>query len=486
VAALRSTVAADAAAHGTVEQRTSKWRVLAAVVFGIFMVTLDTTAVNVAFPVMRAELGVSLHDAQWIVSVYVLALGMTTPVAGFLADRFGLKRMYVVGLVVFVVGSLCAGLAPSLWTLVAARALKGVGGGIAVPCGTALLFRGFSKRELGAALGVFGLALLFAPALGPVLGGWLVDRNLWRWIFFINVPIGALGVVVARRFLVGRPGDRDAPWDALGLVTAIPAFGALLYVTALLGETGWRTPQVVVWLIVGLASLVAFIYTELRVAVAPLLDLRLFRQRVFLIATLVGYVTVVAFFGAEFLLPVYLQSLRGVPALTVGMLMLPLALCAGLTLPLAGLAYDRIGPRVLVVSGFALLTYNTWQLAHLGPATSLRFLAVLMVVRGFALGLTVQTPFTAALADVGHDALPRATSLVSSTRYLVQSYGIALLATLLGGRMQAIAGTVTLAGFTRAYLLTFWLAVVGLLLGLLLPGWPGTWTRPKEQGGQTP
>jgi DHA2 family multidrug resistance protein len=193
---------------------------------------------------------------------------------------------------------------------------------------------------------------------------------------------------------------------------------------------------------------------------------------VFLIATLVGYVTVIAFFGAEFLLPVYLQSLRGEPALTVGLVLLPLALCAGLLLPLAGVVYDRIGPRALVVGGFALLCYNTWQLAHIGPSTSLRFLVILTAIRGFALGLTVQTPFTAALADVEHDALPRATSLVSSTRYLVQAYGIAALATLLGTRLVG-GGQVTLEGFHRAYILTFWLAVAGMLLGFLLPGWPG-------------
>ena len=458
----------------------SKWRTLAAVVFGIFMVTLDTTAVNVAFPVIRDELGASLHEAQWIVSVYVLSLGMTTPVAGFLADRFGLKQTYIAGLVVFVLGSLGAGLAPSLWALVAARALKGVGGGLAVPCGTALLFRGFSKQELGAALGVFGLALLFAPALGPVLGGWLVDRQLWRWIFFVNVPIGVVGVLVASRFLVGRQGNPSAPWDGWGLATALPAFGALLYVTALLGEAGWSAPRVLGWLALGLASFAAFVYTQLRVARVPLLDLRLFRHDVFLVATLVGYVTVVAFFGAEFLLPVYLQSLRGEPALTVGVLLLPLALCAGLTLPLAGLAYDRVGPRPLIVAGFALLAYNTWQLAHLDARTPLLFLAKLTAIRGVALGLTVQTPFTAALADVSHEALPRATSLVSSTRYLVQAYGIALLATLLGARGLADATAVTLDGFARAYMLTFWLAVAGLLLGVVLPGWPGRWPAPAE------
>lgn len=448
------------------------------------MVTLDTTAVNVAFPTLRAEFGATLHQAQWIVSVYVLALGISTPVAGFLADRYGLKRMYIAGLAIFVAGSLCAGLAPSLWTLVAARALKGVGGGIAVPCGTALLFRGFAKRELGLALGVFGLALLFAPALGPVLGGWLVDRGMWRWIFFINVPIGALGIVVASRCLVAEPGDRAIPWDGWGLATAIPGFGATLYATSLVTEVGWGSPRFLAWFGVGLLALVSFLGVELRGARAPLLDLRLFRRSVFLIATLVGYVTVVAFFGAEFLLPVYIQVLRGEPALTAGLVLLPLALCAGLSLPLAGAAYDRIGPRALVVSGFALLAYNTWQLAHLTATTPIRFLVVLTAIRGLALGLTVQTPFTAALADVSHEALPRATSLVASTRYLVQAYGIAILATLLGTRAFGGVGpgAVTLAGLARAYTLTFWLAIAGLLLGLMLPGWPGRWMR----GGDAP
>ncbi|HEX2779243.1 MAG TPA: MDR family MFS transporter [Gemmatimonadaceae bacterium] len=466
--------------------RPGKWRVLAAVIFGIFMVTLDTTAVNVAFPTLRAEFGATVHQAQWIVSIYVLALGISTPVAGFLADRFGLKRMYMAGLAIFVAGSLCAGLAPSLWTLVAARALKGIGGGIAVPCGTALLFRGFSKRELGLALGVFGLALLFAPALGPVLGGWLVDRGMWRWIFFINVPIGTLGVLVASRFLVAQPGQPDAPWDGWGLATAIPGFGATLYATSIVAERGWGSPRLLGWLAAGIVGLAAFAVVELRAARAPLLDLRLFRRRVFLVATLVGYVTVVAFFGAEFLLPVYMQALRGEPALTVGLVLLPLALCAGLLLPLAGAAYDRIGPRALVVSGFALLAYNTWQLAHLTTGTPVRFLVLLTAIRGIALGLTVQTPFTAALADVSHDALPRATSLVSSTRYLVQAYGIAILATLLGGRAvgASVASGVTLGGLSRAYMLTFWLAIGGLGLGVLLPGWPGEWgSEATEAGG---
>ncbi len=451
-----------------------KWKVLVSVIFGVFMSTLDTTAVNVAFPTLRAEYGASLHDAQWIVSVYVLALGLATPVAGFLADRFGIKRVYVAGLALFTAASLAAGLAPTLPALVAARALQGIGGGLAIPCATAMLFRGFDRRELGFALGLFGLALLFAPALGPVLAGAFIDRGHWRWIFFINVPIGALGVLLAGRLLRERRAARPPAWDAGGLVLAPVGFGSLLWAVSLVAERGWTSPPVLGALSLGTVALGALAVVELRVARDPLLDLRLFRRRTFLVATLVGYATVVAFFGAEFLLPLYLQSLRGRTALQAGVALLPLALGAGLTMPVAGKLYDRLGPRPLVLAGFALLLYNTWSLAHLSATTPLGFIVALMAVRGLALGLAVQTPFTAALASVSPEASPRASSLVISTRLTVQAVGVAVLATMLGGGARP-SGAVQLAGFARAYSLTFWLAAVAFCLGALLPGWPGRW-----------
>ena len=456
-----------------VERVPYKWKVLASTIFGVFMATLDTTAINVAFPTLRAEYGATLHQAQWIVSVYVLALGIATPVAGFLADRFGIKRVYVLGLAIFVAGSLLAGLAPTLGVLVAARALKGIGGGIAMPCATAMLFRGFTRAELGFALGVFGLALLFAPALGPVLAGVLIDHHHWRWIFFINVPVGLLGVAIAGRWLREKRAERAPSWDGWGLACATVGFGSLLYAASMVTARGWEAPEVVGSLTVGAGALAALALVELRLARDPLLDLRLFRRRPFVVATLVGYVTVVAFFGAEFLLPLYLQVLRGRTALEAGMALLPLALGAGLTMPIAGKIYDRVGPRPLVIVGFALLLYNTWGLAHLTGTTPIRFILVLMAVRGVALGLAVQAPFTAALASVSHDEAPRASSLVISTRLAVQAIGVAVLATLVAS--GAPGGGVSLAGFTRAYGLTFALAVGALGLGVLLPGWPGWW-----------
>src|SRR5262245_1984694 len=206
-----------------------KWKVLISVMFGIFMIILDATIVNVAFPTLRREFGATLSQAQWVLSVYVLSLGVTTPVSGFLADRFGIKRMYLLGLAIFVISSFLCGLAPSLGWLIAARALQGFGGGIAQPLGPAQLYRAFPPEEQGTALGFFGIVLVFAPALGPILGGWLVDANLWRLIFFINVPIGIVGVILGSRFLLDYQVERKPRFDPLGLITAVIGFGSVLY-----------------------------------------------------------------------------------------------------------------------------------------------------------------------------------------------------------------------------------------------------------------
>jgi DHA2 family multidrug resistance protein len=508
-----------------------KWKTLISVIFGVFMVVLDTTVVNVAFQTIRREFGAGLNQSQWVLSVYVLALGIATPVAGFLADRFGIKRIYVTGLAVFVLGSLLCGVAPNLELLVLARMLQGLGGGIALPLGSALLLRAFPVAEQGKALGLFGVALVMAPALGPILGGWLVDADHWRWIFFINIPIGALGIVLASRFLREEPVAHETAFDPLGLATATIGFGSVLYAASIAAERGWASPEVQAWFALGAAGLTAFALVELFVAKSPLLDLRLFRKRTFLIASLVGYVSVLALFGAEFLLPVYLQAVRGRSALETGWILLPLAIAAGIATPLAGRLYDRVGPRPLIMVGFGLLVLNTWQMSLLSADTPIRWILLLLVIRGLALGMTVQTTFVTALSVVPRQQLPRGSSLVNALRQVVQAIGVAVLATVLASTLSpevraaqaqmedvsvngdapagvcnpapghvitpgaaavitADAGRISdlrqrsctemVAGFERAYRLTFYLAMAAVMLGLLLPGWPGTWTGRRE------
>lgn len=507
-----------------------KWKVLISVIFGIFMVILDTTVVNVAFQTLRTEFGVSLNDSQWIISVYVLALGMSTPLSGFLADRFGIKRIYLTGLALFIVGSLMCGLSPNLGLLVAARTLQGLGGGIALPLGSALLLRTFPPEEQGVALGVFGVAALVAPAVGPMLGGFLVDHGLWRAIFFINPPIGLLGIFLGIRFLPNLTTERKPSFDLLGLITEIIGFGSVLYAASLAANNGWNSPAVILWFGIGAVGLIAFAVIELFVAKEPLLDLRLFTRRTFLNASLLGYVSVVALFGAEFLMPIYLQALRGKTAFETGLILVPLAISGGIATIIAGRLYDRLGPRPLIAFGFTILIFNTWQLSQLKGDTPIGWIIFLLVLRGLAVGSTVQTTFVTALSVVPVRQIARGSALTNATRQVVQSIGVAVLATVLAstltpeiaafqtkfqeaphqpgtpilaicevkpaavaaaagndppgkpgslspqaGNLIAQACQENIAGFEKAYTITFFAAVVALLLGLMLPGWPLKW-----------
>ena len=520
----------------------AKWKVLISVVFGIFLIILDTTVVNVAFQTLRREYGATLNDAQWIISVYTLSLGIVTPISGYLADRFGPKRIYTIGLAIFALSSLACGLAPSLPVLIIARALQGIGGGLAQPLGPAFIYRTFPAKEQGMAFGFFGIALVLAPALGPIMGGWLVDIDLWRWIFFINIPIGIVGYIVSSRWLPIDTAQRVVKADPLGIATASIGFGSVLYASSLVANYGWTDATVLTWYAVGAAAIITWIIVELYVAKEPMLDLRLFRSPTFAMANLIGYVSVVALFGAEFLMPVYLQALRGYSAFESGLTLLPLAIAAGITTPLAGRFFDKIGPRPLITIGFTILVINTWQFTQIQADTSITTIMWLLAIRGIALGLTVQTTFATALSSAPGPKIARASSLVNGTRFVMQSIGVAILATVLTSTLSAEVKSLqnqaeeataavrapfglcetpgvapednippaaaakledlpadqavpakaairaqiqaacdqNVLGFEAAYLLTFYVGLCAIVFGLFLPGWPGPWGGRSE------
>ena len=519
--------------RGGLEQ---KWKVLITVTMGIFMIIMDSTIVNIAFPALRSGLGASLSQAQWVISIYVLTLGITTPVSGFLADRFDIKRIYLLGLAIFTFGSLLCGVAPTLGLLIAARALQGIGGGMAQPLGAAQLYRAFPPKEQGTAFGILGIALVVAPALGPIMGGWLVDLEIWRAIFFVNVPIGILAVFLGSRFLPDVDAARRPLFDPLGVITAVVGFGAILYAASVAETDGWTGGATLLLLGLGVAVLVLHVVIELRLAPEPMTNLRLFSNRVFLNASMVGYVATVALFGAEFLMPVYLQSFRGRTAFEAGLILLAVAATSGFTTPLAGRLYDKIGPRVIMFTGFLVLCVNTWQLAQLKANTPIPFIIFLLGLRGLAVGLTLQTSYVTSLSSIPLDQLPRGSSLLNSTRFVIQALSVAALATVLVSflspetqaaqkQLQADAGAgvrfgvcetpgvapadnvppgaraslanlpaatalqakvqilsnlkaacdQTMQGFEAAYRITFYASVGALLLAAFLPGWPGKW-----------
>jgi DHA2 family multidrug resistance protein len=511
----------------------AKWKVLLSVTFGTFMVILDSTAVNVAIPTLQKVFGTVGHPAtvdqiDGILTGYILALGIVTPLAGYLAERFGIKRIYLVALGLFVAGSFLCSLAPSLLLLVVCRILQGLGGGMIGPLGIALLFGAFPEKERGLAFGLFGIPLVVAPASGPVLGGYFVQYLSWRYIFYINIPVGITGIILGYFWLREQRRGTEAALDLPGILLSTISFGTLLYAIERGASLGWTSVPILSLLSIGILALVAFLLVELRVK-GPLLDLRLFLRRTFAFANIIGWVSSISLFGAEFLLPLYLQTLRSQTPLQTGLLLLPLALAAGVTTPIAGALYNRIGPRWLIAMGSLLLAFNTWEFAHLTLQTSFLELMGIVAIRGVALGLVLQTTLTVALTGLFPQQLPRASSLLNALRNVAQSFGVALLGTIVTNQVtayqqaafhdlnrptstlgqqfvhlmqqlvqqglpQATAAKVAagqivgelfpryfLQGLNDAYTVTFWLAVAALLLSFTLPRRAGV---EKSQRGE--
>ena len=505
-----------------------KWQVVASVIFGTFMVIMDATVVNVALPTLRTAFagsgGADIGQVQWVISGFVLAIGIVTPMAGLLADRFGIKRVYLLSLFGFTAASALCGFAPNLTLLIAFRIVQGLAGGSALPLGTALLFNAFPQEERGLAFGVFGIPLVVAPAVGPVLGGALVEYANWRDIFFVNVPIGLLGVLVGLYLLRESKAEGRVSIDYVGAFLAIVAFGGILYglsngAPSSTNQTpgassNWTTWPVLLSLAIGGAALVVFVIWELIQKDDALLDMRLFKRPTFVIANIIGWISVVAFFGAEFLLPLYLQILRGLTPLQTGLLLLPLAISSGILSPFIGGLQDRIGPRLLVAFGFGLLIVNTWQFSLLSLNESYVYIGLLLALRGVALAFVLQPTLLAALNGIAPRALPRASSLVNASRSIFQSLGVALLATILAtvtssqlsgfqppkpttfppppNYPQVVQQAINdafhhafLQGLSNAYFLTFGVAAAAFVVALLLPGWPFGWKRHKIESASS-
>src|ERR1700704_85797 len=289
-----------------------KWVVAGVVIFGIFMSVLDSTIVNIAIPRLQSVFGASLSSVQWVLTGYTLAQGVATPLTAFLSDRFGIKRFYVIALVAFTVGSALCGFALSLPMLIVFRILQGVGGAALSPLAITLLYREFPPEERGMAMGLLGVPILLAPALGPTLGGYIITFASWQLIFYINLPIGILGIILGILFLHESERSRRTRFDLAGFLLSTIGLALLLYGLSDASTDGWGSSKVLGCLIGGVLLLTIFVFVELDLAKhekQPLLDLRVFNSRIFSTSMFASLLVIFALYGGLFLVPVYLQEL---------------------------------------------------------------------------------------------------------------------------------------------------------------------------------
>lgn len=423
-----------------------KWWVLGVVVMGTFMSILDSTVVNIALPKFMSVFSADVHSVQWVLTAYLLALAVVIPLTGYVDETLGGKRMYMLSLALFTAASALCGLSWSLNVLIFFRILQGLGGGLIQPLGMSLLLREFRPEERGTALGFFGIPTMLAPALGPILGGYFVQYVDWRFIFYINVPIGIVAVIAVSRILRNAPLHHDRQLDVKGLALVSIGSAALLIGIDNGPTDGWGSTEVVLELLVGLVCLAGFVVVELT-REQPLLELRLFQRINFSTAVFVTLIIQVGLFGAMFLLPVFLENLQGLGAMETGLLWLPQSIAVALIMPISGRIFDRFGPTIVLVPGIALLVYATYLFSFLSLGTSQTQVVEILIIRGAGMGLAMMPATTAAMNATPHHLIPRATALTSVIQRIAGSFGAAIMATELTDRQNyqfaAISQSVT-------------------------------------------
>jgi EmrB/QacA subfamily drug resistance transporter len=474
------------------------------VMIGSFMALLDTSIVNVATSKIQSEFGASTDQVQWIATGYSLALGIVVPTSGWLGDRFGLKPLYVVSLLGFVAGSALCGLAWNLDTLIVFRVVQAIGGGLLPVLAQTIIYRLVPRDRIGAAMGLYGLGIVVAPAIGPALGGWLVEDVNWRLIFYINVPIGILGALGALSILPHFATKRGQRFDLLGFVFIASGLFALLLAFSEGSSWGWGSYRVLMLLAGGLFSLAIFVVVELSVE-QPILDVRVFNNWGFsLSAVLIALISTGLFAGA-FYVPLFLQQGEGFGAFQAGLTLLVPAAVMSVLMPISGRLYDRIGARWPGAAGLLLVALGTYLLHGIAPQTPRSAIILVSSIRNVGIGLAMMPIMTGAMAMVRADRVGQASAVNNIIQRVSSALGLAVLTSVLTahqaqqvadraaqlptvspgfpqlqqlaaqgqgavmGLYSALQNQAFGGGLGDVFLLTAGLSAVGVLLALMLP-----------------
>ena len=469
----------------------------AVVVAGSVTAILDATIVNVAIPTLGHELGATVSQVQWVMTGYLLAFASVIPLTGWLTARFGARPVWLLALVVFLSGSVLAGCAWSIWALIAFRVVQGLGGGLLMPVGQTILVQAAGRERMGRVMSVVGVPMLLAPVFGPVVGGAIVGSVSWRWIFFLNVPVGLIAIALSKRLLPRSPVRGGAGLDVAGLALLPPGLALLVWGVSEAGTSGrFGNPRTLVGVGAGLALVLGFAWHSWRRGDRALVNVGLLRNRGFAAASATTLLVGVALFGALILLPLYFQLVRGLSPLETGLLLMPQGIGAAIALPLAGRLTDRVGARPVVVSGLAAAFAAMAAYTRVGAGTSYALLASALLVVGVGLGCTIVPSMAAAYASAPREAAAHATSLVNVVQRIAGSLGTALLAIVLQrriaeslpglsggletlGRREAAAPELA-AAFAASFRVALVLIGVAVIPALLLPARGAARSKPRR------
>lgn len=431
-----------------IEEERINWAPVIVLIIGTFMAILDGTIVNVALPKMIAVFNTNPEKGQWIATAYMLTLGIVMPISGYLGDRYGYKRIYILALILFVIGSALCGMAWNLESMVAARIIQALGGGLMQPVGMAILYGSYPRSRIGMVLGVWGIAAMAAPAVGPTLGGYLVDYVSWRLIFYINVPLGVLNVFLALMILKETRLIQGKSFDYKGLISSTVGFFCLLLALSEAGSKGWNSPYTVALLFIAFTSLIILVLSELEHP-EPILDFSLFKNYIFTISVIIGSIISIGMFGVIFLFPLFMQSVLGQTAMKTGLIMFPAALASGIVMPISGRLFDRYGARGIVAGGLLIVTLTTFMMSSFNALTPFAVMTLWLTLRGLGMGFCFMPVTTAGMNTVPPHLVGRASALNNVIRQVSSAFGIAMFTTIMQKRQlyhyANIAGGINLS-----------------------------------------
>ncbi len=416
-----------------------KWFLLGNVMIGTFMAVLDSTIVNVGLPKIMASFGVGIDKIEWVLTAYLLALALMLPTSGWLADRFGYKKVYFWGLFAFTLGSFFCGISPDENILIVARVIQGLGAGCLMPVGMAIITREFPPDKRGIALGFWSIAAAASVSFGPLIGGYLVDNFNWHLIFDVNVPIGIIGMMATLIIQKEYRNPQIRGFDLIGFLSVSIFLPFLIYGltegNAAANAEGWSSPRILLFFAISIISFAVFITTELTTN-HPLIDLKLLKDHNFAISNIIMLIFGIGMFGSTFLLPLYLQNSLGYTAIQSGAVFLPVGIIQGAISPVAGRIADKVNPKMPVIVGIIALTLSFYINGFLSYLTEHSYIMFSLYLRGLGMGLMF-TPLSAvALLDIPREKMAQASGLINVIRQIGGSFGVAVFATILTSRVS--------------------------------------------------
>ncbi len=448
-----------------------------AIILGMIMVILDSTAMNVALPGLMKDFNVDASTMQWSITGYTLAMSAVIPLAGWMSDRFGTKKIFAITVILFTLGSLLCSLAQTPNQLIFYRVLQGLGGGMVAPIGMAVIFRLAPPDKIGSVMGMLGIPMLLAPALGPVLSGYLVEYQSWHWIFLINFPIGILALLAALKFLPEFKQTQVVSLDILGIILAPITFASLAYAVSEGGKS-WTSTETLTGLTIGIVGLILFIFVELRQK-NPLLELRVFASSDFTRGIILSWILQVALFGTILLVPLYLQTVRGYGALETGIRLLPQAIASAVMMPIGGKLLDKWGARPQVIVGLSVITGALFMLSRVAVDTDISYILTALAMMGGGMGLSMMSLNTHVLQAAPPKLVHRVTPLTTAAQQVMVSFAAAGMIGFLTSRItENMTGknptdkaeflSASVASYGDTFLLAASIAFFGVLLSTIL------------------